>query len=138
MLSINFSELFWGIFNFFLLLFLLDRFLYKPLIKFMDDRKARIDAGLEEEKKALEEEKANNDGIAAMLEEKRGEAKELIEKAGAEDKASHSQAISEARSEAEQTVRAARESAAKGEKQAEEHIRQQSQELARLLADKLL
>lgn len=39
MLSINFSELFWGIFNFFLLLFLLNRFLYKPLIKFMDDRK---------------------------------------------------------------------------------------------------
>ena len=62
MLSINFSELFWGIFNFFLLLFLLNRFLYKPLIKFMDDRKARIDAGLDEEKKALEEEQANNDG----------------------------------------------------------------------------
>ena len=128
MLSINFSELFWGIFNFFLLLFLLNRFLYKPLIKFMDDRKARIDAGLDEEKKALEEEQANNDGIEAALDEK----------AGAEDKASHSQAISEARSDAEKTVRSARENAAKSEKQAEEHIRQQSQELARLLADKLL
>ena len=69
MLSINFSELFWGIFNFFLLLFLLNRFLYKPLIKFMDDRKARIDAGLDEEKKALAEEQANNDGIEAALDE---------------------------------------------------------------------
>lgn len=138
MLSINFSELFWGIFNFFLLLFLLNRFLYKPLIKFMDDRKARIDAGLDEEKKALEEEKANDESIAAMLDGKRDEAKALIEKAGAADKASHSQAISEARSSAEQTVRAARENAANSEKQAEEHIRQQSQELARLLADKLL
>ena len=116
MLSINFSELFWGIFNFFLLLFLLNRFLYKPLIKFMDDRKARIDAGLDEEKKALEEEQANNDGIEAALDEKRIEA----------------------RSDAEKTVRSARENAAKSEKQAEEHIRQQSQELARLLADKLL
>ena len=133
MLSINFSELFWGIFNFFLLLFLLNRFLYKPLIKFMDDRKARIDAGLDEEKKALEEEQANNDGIEAALDEKRIEAKSIIEKAGAEDKASHSQAISE-----EKTVRSARENAAKSEKQADEHIRQQSQELARLLADKLL
>ena len=47
-------------------------------------------------------------------------------------------AISEARSDAEKTVRSARENAAKSEKQAEEHIRQQSQELARLLADKLL
>lgn len=138
MLSINFSELFWGIFNFFLLLFLLNRFLYKPLIKFMDDRKARIDAGLDEEKKALEEEQANNDGIEAALDEKRIEAKSIIEKAGAEDKASHSQAISEARSDAEKTVLDARENAAKVEKQLEERVKQQSQELARLLVDKLL
>ena len=138
MLSINFSELFWGIFNFFLLLFLLNRFLYKPLIKFMDDRKARIDAGLDEEKKALEEEQANNDGIEAALDEKRIEAKSIIEKAGAEDKASHSQAISEARSDAEKTVLDARENAANVEKQLEERVKQQSQELARLLADKLL
>ncbi len=138
MLSINFSELFWGIFNFFLLLFLLNRFLYKPLIKFMDDRKARIDAGLDEEKKALEEEQANNDGIEAALDEKRVEAKSIIEKAGAEDKASHSQAISEAHSDAEKTVLDARENAAKVEKQLEERVKQQSQELARLLADKLL
>ena len=138
MLSINFSELFWGIFNFFLLLFLLNRFLYKPLIKFMDDRKARIDAGLDEEKKALEEEQANNDGIEAALDEKRVEAKSIIEKAGAEDKASHSQAISEARSDAEQTVLDERENAAKGVKQWAERGKQQSQELAQLLADKLL
>ncbi len=138
MLSINFSELFWGIFNFFLLLFLLNRFLYKPLIKFMDDRKARIDAGLDEEKKALEEEQANNDGIEAALDEKRVEAKSIIEKAGAEDKVSHSQAISEARSDAEKTVLDAHENAAKVEKQLEERVKQQSQELARLLADKLL
>ena len=138
MLSINFSELFWGIFNFFLLLFLLNRFLYKPLIKFMDDRKARIDAGLDEEKKALEEEQTNNDGIEAALDEKRVEAKSIIEKAGAEDKVSHSQAISEARSDAEKTVLDARENAAKVEKQLEERVKQQSQELARLLADKLL
>ena len=138
MLSINFSELFWGIFNFFLLLFLLNRFLYKPLIKFMDDRKARIDAGLDEEKKALEEEQANNDGIEAALDEKRIEAKSIIEKSGDEDKASHSQAISEARSDAEKTVLDARENAAKVEKQLEERVKQQSQELAQLLADKLL
>ena len=138
MLSINFSELFWGIFNFFLLLFLLNRFLYKPLIKFMDDRKARIDAGLDEEKKALEEEQANNDGIEAALDEKRVEAKSIIEKAGSENKVSHSQAISEARSDAEKTVLDARENAAKVEKQLEERVKQQSQELARLLADKLL
>jgi F0F1-type ATP synthase membrane subunit b/b' len=37
--------------SFFLLYFLLNTFLFKPLLKFMDERKARIDAGLEEGKK---------------------------------------------------------------------------------------
>ena len=44
MLSINISELIWTIINFFLLFFLLKRFLYDPIIRFTDARRARIDA----------------------------------------------------------------------------------------------
>ena len=44
MLSINPSELIWTILCFLALLFLLNRFLYQPLVRFMDERKARIDA----------------------------------------------------------------------------------------------
>ena len=44
MISINISELIWTVINFFLLLFLLNRFLYKPVISFMEQRQARIDA----------------------------------------------------------------------------------------------
>ena len=46
MISINISELIWTVINFFLLLFLLNRFLYKPVISFMEERQARIDAKL--------------------------------------------------------------------------------------------
>ena len=49
MLSINPSELIWTILGFFALLFLLNQFLYKPIVRFMDERRARIDAGLNEE-----------------------------------------------------------------------------------------
>ena len=52
MLSINPSETIWTILGFFVLLFLLNQFLYKPLIRFMDERRARIDAGLNEEREA--------------------------------------------------------------------------------------
>ena len=52
MLSINLSELIWTIINFFLLFFLLRRFLYKPICEHMDARQARIDAGLEKEREA--------------------------------------------------------------------------------------
>lgn len=54
MLTINLSELILTVANFFLLLFLLKRFLYTPLITFMDARNARIEAALEQERSARE------------------------------------------------------------------------------------
>ena len=66
MLSINISELVLTIISFFLLLFLLNKFLYQPVLKFMKERQARIDAGLEKERGALaeiaESEKFSKDG----------------------------------------------------------------------------
>ena len=56
MLSINLSELVLTIISFFLLLFLLNKFLYTPVLKFMRERQARIDAGLEKERAANAEE----------------------------------------------------------------------------------
>ena len=47
MISINISELIWTVINFLLLVLLLNRFLYKPVISFMENRQARIDAGLQ-------------------------------------------------------------------------------------------
>lgn len=54
MISINPWELFWTVINFFLLYFILKNLLYKPLIRFMDERQARIDAGFAAERKAQE------------------------------------------------------------------------------------
>jgi len=58
MLTINPSEIILTIINFFLLFFLLRTFLYRPLIKFMDERKKGIEEKMELEKgavKALEQ-----------------------------------------------------------------------------------
>ena len=52
MLSINISELIWTIINFFLLFFVLKRFLFGPLLSFMDARQAKIDAGTEAQREA--------------------------------------------------------------------------------------
>ena len=46
------SEIIWTVINFFLLLFLLKRFLYNPIIRFTEERQARMDAKLAEEKEA--------------------------------------------------------------------------------------
>ena len=52
MLSINISETIWTVINFFLLLFVLKRFLFDPILKVMDAREAKINAGTEAAQKA--------------------------------------------------------------------------------------
>ena len=64
MLSINISELIWTVINFFLLYFLLKRFLYRPILRVIDARRERLDAALGEEKAARDE----ADGNAALAE----------------------------------------------------------------------
>lgn len=54
MLSINISELVLTILNFLLLWFLLNKFLFKPVIRFTEERQSRINAGLEAEKNTME------------------------------------------------------------------------------------
>lgn len=85
MLSINFSELVLTIISFFLLLFLLNKFLYTPVLKFMRERQARIDAGNKAAAEAdgeLAELFARIDGDKAA---RRDEAKALIAAQRAED-----------------------------------------------------
>jgi len=97
MLSINISELIWGIINFVLLYFLLKRFLFKPLLGFMDNRNARIRQGLEAKEMALAAEEKQADGLRAVREEGRTRAVKLIEAAAEEDKRLERELVANAR-----------------------------------------
>ena len=99
MLSINISELIWGIINFFLLYFLLKRFLYTPLISFMDKRKERIEAGYEDEMRALEEKKQVEEQIRAAQEQSRRDARQLLGSTGEENSRLLRQSIQQAQEE---------------------------------------
>ena len=63
MLSINISELVLTIISFFILLFLLNKFLFTPVSKFMAERQARLDASLEKEREASGEVAENEQRI---------------------------------------------------------------------------
>lgn len=85
MLSINISELVLTIISFFLLLFLLNKFLYTPVLKFMRERQARIDASNEAAclaQSEADELSARIDGEKAA---RRDEAKALIAAQRAEE-----------------------------------------------------
>ena len=81
MLSINISELVLTAISFFLLFFLLKRFLYDPLIRFMDERNARIEEGLDAEKQALAAVQANEMLLEARRKESMDQAKTIVEQA---------------------------------------------------------
>ena len=54
-LGLNLWEFIFTIFNFLLLLFLLKKFLYKPILKMLDDRKKSIDEALDAADSARQE-----------------------------------------------------------------------------------
>lgn len=138
MLSINFSELVLTIISFFLLLFLLNKFLYTPVLKFMRERQARVDASLEKERLAQEETSALEAQINADLAAKRDEAKADLAKQRAQDGKESDEYAKRLREESAQERRDAK---ARVEKEAEDvsaALDTQKTELARALADRLL
>ena len=138
MLSINISELIWTIINFFLLLFLLKRFLFDPICRHMDQRKARIDAGFEAERQAEEELRRNAERLDEEKAECRLEAGQILTRSGEEDQSLSAQRLAEAKAEAGQIRQEAAERLSAQREQEEAALSDREPELAALLASQLL
>ena len=111
-MSINVSEIIWTVICFFALLFVLKKFLFGPLVKFMDERQARIDDGndlrreseqrVQDNAAQLEESwKARSDEMQALQEKNRADAEAECARAVA---AAH-QAAHEAEKEARDRIK---------------------------------
>ncbi len=138
MISINLSELVWTIINFFLLLLLLKRFLYTPILRFMAERQARIDAGLEAQRAARESIREQEQALAAQKADSREQAKRLAQSAAEAAGERREQSLREAREAAGQTrIRETQRLEAQRAEETE-RLRQAGPELAELLARRLL
>lgn len=138
MLSINISELIWTIVNFFLLYFLLKRFLFDPVGRLLDERQAKIDAGVNEEKEAQSAVQANRDRIAAEKAESRLEANRILAAAEAEDERLHAQRLDAVRTKAADDLQKGREHLEKQNEQEEALLSEKSGELTALLSARIL
>ena len=136
-MSINVSEVIWTVICFFALLFVLKKFLFGPLVKFMDERQARIDAG---EVLRRESEQLMQKNAAALEENwkaRSNEAKILLAQSNSDAEALRAQAVAEAQSAAHAAEKEARDRI-KAER--EETLAQASEkmpELVGILADQL-
>ena len=138
MLSINISELVLTIASFFLLYFLLNTFLFKPVMKFMDERQARIDKGEAIRNDALKAVKESEQLMADKLSESREEAQRYLADQRMNDEASRQALTEKLRSESAD-VRHESEQRTEALRKAEsEELAAQLPSLASLLADKIL
>ena len=138
MISINLSELIWTIINFFLLMFLLKRFLYTPILRFMAARQARVDAGLAEERSAQAQVQENDQRLAAEKAESREEAKHILNSAGDAARQRREETLSRAQAAAGKARAQAQADLAASREDEENRLAQARPELAELLAKQLL
>ena len=138
MLSINISELIWTVINFFLLLFLLKRFLYNPIIRFTEERQARMDAKLLEEKDAKARVAENEERILNEKTKSREEARQLLAQSADALEKQHAQVMSEARAASSKRLKDGEAELAERRDKTAEKLREATPELAALLSKRLL
>lgn len=137
-LKISVPELIWTIVNFFLLMFLLKQFLYKPVLRILDERKAKVEEGLAEGKKAEAALEETNATLSEELSEQNSRARELIGQARAEAEKERDAVLSEAHKEAESLHKGVRERIQAEEDAAKTDVEDNMSELVTMLTKKLL
>lgn len=137
MLSINISELLLTVLNFFILMFVLDRLLYRPVIRFRQQRQGRMEESYRQESFAKE----RQGQAQAEAEQQRLESLKQAQAIAAQAQAQAGEERLAAEEQMEQEIQAAMTQAAE-ETEAlraagQTNLEQRRHELARTLADRL-
>ena len=124
--------------NFLILLYLLNRFLFKPALRRIDERQSRLSQGLEDAAAAARDRELARAERAAALAEARAESEALVQRATKAAEASSAEILEAARASAEQLTARAREEIAAEKERALAEIRVEVADLALEAAGKLV
>ena len=137
MVDIN-ATLIAQVLNFLVLVFILAKFAYKPLVNKMEERKDKIANDLEfAEKAKIEAEKIKAE-YAEKLASIRQDANEIIENARKTAQAVHDKTMEETKAEQDQVIAAAKESIEIEKQQALSDVRAQVIKLSLIVAGKIV
>ena len=136
-MSINISEVIWTVICFFALFFVLKKLFFDPMIRFLDQRQARLDAAAEEQRRAREELAQAREAAEETLSRRGQENRELLKQRKAEDAQAREAALRQARQDAAQLLEDARERVGREEEQAQTQTDAQLDELAGLLVGQM-
>lgn len=137
MVNIN-ATLIAQILNFLFLVFILAKFVYKPLLNVMEARKNKIASDLEAADTAKVEAEAVKAEYAAKLADARQEAQAIIENARKNAQAAHDKIMAETKAEQDQVVAAAKEAIELERQKALADVRAQVISLSMMAASKIV
>ena len=126
------------IINFLILLFILGKFAYKPLMKVLDERRERVANDLETAEKTRVEAEALKAQYSKQLADAREEANAILDKANKAGQKVHDDYMAQAQAEKDQMMTAAKQTIADEKDQAMSDVRAQVINLATEIASKVV
>jgi F-type H+-transporting ATPase subunit b len=136
--GVDWFKLIAQIINFLVVLYLVNRFGFKPLLRLMDERAARIKKGLEDAEAAERDRELARAERAAALDEARKEAQAMVARATKMAEDSRIEILTAARADAEQVTERARQEINAEKERAIAELRGQVADLALEAAGKLI
>ena len=137
-MSINVSEVIWTIVCFFALLFVLKKFLFDPLIRFMEQRQAAIDQGLERGRDAQRKKDENDAALREKWRERSVEVKQLLAEGKAADDRERAWVLESTQKETNKPLQEANQRIEQERRQVCADAQEQLPQLVSILAQQLL
>lgn len=126
------------IINFGILFFVLTKFLYRPILKILDERKRRIAESLTHEQKIAEERVKLDKEKENELKKAKEKGREIIEEAKTEAEKQKNTLLKKAESEAERLLGRAKEQLILEKEKLREEIKKELTDLSLVMAEKIL
>ena len=104
-MTIKLTELIWAAVCFLVLLVVLKKLLFDPIIRVMDERKANVRDGLEMGRQAKQARDDNDAAILRARKETAAQAGQIVQQAKAADEKARQEAVNAARREAAQSLK---------------------------------
>ena len=137
-LGVNLTSLVIHIINFAILLFLLQRFLFPPILKMLDERQERVRESMERAEALRQESVSAAEAVKAQLDEARREGQNIINNANQIAERIRSERQAQAQTEYETILKRAQEDAAREREQAFAELRVQIADLAVMAAERII
>ncbi len=137
-LGVDLTSLIWQAVNFLILLFLLQRFLYKPIIGMLDARAQRVRDSMAEADRAREQAAKTTEECRTLLNQARRDASEVVNNATRQAQSMLEQARKDAAEERQARLNRALEEIEQARKQAAADLRRQVADLVVLAAGRVI